>query len=204
MDVNDRDPRARCLTIRCSRRAVFGCSLRSHLFDPPAAKLKRSAHGAKLLMTSRFVRLVSSLLLAACGSETPNPWTDGSSYTLTMVADTPRTIHPEIEARLSPISDTARFRLRIDSTRADSVFGVYEGENPHFWPPFWPDVGIRHPLVITRMGSGWLLDLNPRMLDAGMDLRGTTRVLPLRGNWRDRSPGGETGSFSLLPPGTLR
>jgi hypothetical protein len=53
----------RALTMRCSRRAIYGSSLRSHLFRSPAAELWRSAHRDD---TSSTPQIAVAVALMAC------------------------------------------------------------------------------------------------------------------------------------------
>lgn len=124
----------------------------------------------------------------------------GVRYQLTMVADTPRFILPEVAVRIAPVTDTARYWLEIDSAKTNALFGRYGGTNPHFWVPFWSDSDVNE-FRAARSDSGWVFDLAPNVLDAGLDLTSRSRGFPIRGTWRDRSPGSQSGRFFIHEPG---
>ncbi|WP_337171340.1 hypothetical protein [Gemmatimonas aurantiaca] len=113
-----------------------------------------------------------------------------------MVADTPRVILPEVAVRIAPVTDTATYWLEIDSVKANVLFGRYGGANPHFWVPFWSDRKVNEFRAV-RSDSGWIFDLAPNVLDAGVDLTTRSGSPPVHGTWRDRSPISQGGAFII-------
>ena len=145
---------------------------------------------------ARAFIIAGALTTPGCTTRPEAPfWIAHQAYSLVLVASGPMHLTSDLAARLAPISDSATFRLRVDSIARDSVFGSYAGQTPHFWVMFR---GIEDTaFVATRSGNRWRIALTPNAVDTGMDLSGVLGAPPFRGTWVVRDALGHQGTFEM-------
>ena len=144
----------------------------------------------------RGVEIVLVAGLGACTAVPIPAVREGTVLHLTIVATSPRSVTPEREAAIGPVSDTGLVTLRVERVRGDSSFGHYTGPALSFWPGFR---GLNSTFVIVRHGAEWHIELDHDAQDAGMKLSGEEAGGRVQGRWTGPMTGTPEGVFRLEP-----
>jgi hypothetical protein len=120
----------------------------------------------------------------------------GRSYRLTLHLTTPAHLVPESAAYFSPIVDSARLMLRVDSTSHNRVYATFTGELRHFPVVFR---SIDDSAVVIELNRGHIRAwLSVKATDAGMELNGKREHDRLTGTWHTLAQSSaDSGVFSI-------
>lgn len=116
----------------------------------------------------------------------PRPFSilEPSRYALVLTVDRRPPLTPEVASHLGQVVDSMTIILRVDSVRADSVFGIYGGEPRRIGAMIG---GAQRPRRFAgrQAGRSFTIELSPEATDVGLLLSGrATTELQGEGTWQ--------------------